>query len=62
MKKETKEFLKRRRVNTSLPIIIKFKKFNGSSFNVKARKFDFVVKWKDVLKAIRMEKEKWMKY
>lgn len=58
MKKETKKFLKKRRINASLPVVVKFKKIDGSFSNVNATKRHYILKWEDVLKAFRIEGEK----
>lgn len=57
MKKETRDFLIKRRINTSLPMIVRFKLKGKKDWrNFDARKGQYVIKWRDVLKAFRMEK------
>jgi len=57
MKNKTKEFLKKVRIITSLPIQIKFKATNNKIHSWKAKKGYYIVKWEDVLKAFRIEYE-----
>jgi len=59
MKKSTMKFLRSKKFVIGVPTIIKFKKSNSTGFSkFKATKGTEVVKWKDILKANRMEKGK----
>lgn len=50
------EYLKKRKINTSVPTVVKFKTNTGDLKRFDARRCGvYVVKWSDVLKALRLK-------
>jgi len=50
------DYLRQRKINTSVPTVVKFKTKTGDLKRFNARKCGvYVVKWTDVLKALRLK-------
>jgi len=58
MKSKTLEFLRKHRILTGIPTIVKFKTTDGNFANFKAKRLYYVVRWDYILKAFRMEELK----
>ena len=55
LRDKIKAYLRKRRINTSLPTTVNFRRddIEKTLVKFKAKKFSYVVKWEDVLTALR---------
>jgi len=54
LKKDILKYLKQKRIDVSLPVTIRFKMFKGTKIkSFHAKRGEWVVRWKDILKSLR---------